>query len=92
MPRIAERYGARPERMPFDFPDVLRAIAPRALFINAPRRDSNFDVTGVEECVREVASRFPAGRLRVEYPDAGHDFPALVRERAYEFLHAALPA
>lgn len=90
MPRIASVYGKSPARMPFDFPDVLKAIAPRAVFINAPLHDSNFDVEGVRDCVRRATPDFPPGRLVARYPDAGHDFPPAVREEAYEFLEAQL--
>jgi len=86
MPRIAERYGKDPARMPFDFPDVLRAIAPRAVFINAPTNDSNFEVSGVVDCVRAASKAFAPGNLTAVYPDAGHDFPPEIRREAYAFL------
>jgi dienelactone hydrolase len=89
MPRIATHYDKSPSRMPFDFTDVLAAIAPRKIFICAPVGDSNFDVEGVRKCVAAVSGQFPSGRLQVEYPDAGHDFPPETRLRAYEF--AATP-
>ena len=82
MPRIADVYGKDPARMPFDFTDVLAAIAPRALFVNAPLHDANFDVEGV----RQTVATFKGKKLVVEYPDAGHSFPDAVRQRAYEFL------
>jgi dienelactone hydrolase len=83
MPRIAEVYGKDPKRMPFDFPDVLNAIAPRAIFINAPVHDTNFDVSGVRDCIAAVKNK---KRLKVVYPDAGHDFPLAERLQAYEFF------
>jgi dienelactone hydrolase len=91
MPRIAERYGKDPAQMPFDFTEVLAAIAPRPVFINAPVDDDNFEVTGVYNCLRAarpVYERvFQAGdRLVAEHPKCGHDFPPDVRGRAYEFL------
>src|SRR3954469_22111542 len=43
MPRIAKVYGKDPARMPFDFPEVLAAIAPRAAMVIAPTKDANFD-------------------------------------------------
>ncbi len=86
MPRIAAVYGNSPAQVPFDFSDVFAAIAPRAVFVNAPTGDSNFEVTGVDDVVNAVRSRFPARRLIVEHPVAGHDFPEPVRHRAYEFL------
>jgi hypothetical protein len=89
MPRIASVYEKSPARMPFDFTDVLAAIAPRAVFINAPLRDSNFDVSGVKDTVAAVERRF-RGNLRVVYPDASHEFPPGIREQAYAFLDRAL--
>jgi len=89
MPRIAEVYGKDPARMPFDFVDVLTAIAPRAVFINAPLHDANFDVSGVQETVSAVRGKFGA-RLRVEYPNAPHAFPDAQRQQAYAFLDQML--
>jgi pimeloyl-ACP methyl ester carboxylesterase len=90
MPRIAEAYGKDPARMPFDFPGVLAAIAPRAVFINAPLHDTNFDVTGVRECVERAAPFFPPKRIVAGYPEAGHDFPPEVRLDAWRFLERHL--
>ena len=97
MPRIAERYGKDPARMPFDFTEVLAALAPRPVFINAPVDDSNFEVTGVYNCLRAARpvyqEIFQAGdRLVAEHPTCGHDFPPDVRERAYAFLDRYLSA
>ncbi len=92
MPRIASEYGKDPKRMPFDFTEVLGAIAPRAVFINAPKKDSNFEVTGVEDCVAAAQPVYELlgakEALRPVYPDAGHEFPPEVRKQAYEFLEA----
>lgn len=91
MPLIAEKYGKDPMRMPFDFPDILASLAPRPLFINAPLRDSNFEVSGVKDCVSAAvpiyAGVFHAkDSLFANYPDAGHEFPLQVRTSAYDFL------
>jgi dienelactone hydrolase len=91
MPRIAERYGNDPKRMPFDFTELLAAIAPRPVFINAPTGDDNFEVSGVKDCLTAagpVYERvFGAGdRLVAVHPDCGHDFPDEVRDRAYSFM------
>jgi dienelactone hydrolase len=86
MPRINDIYSNSPAKVPFDFSDVLAAIAPRAVFVNAPTRDANFDVSGVDDVANAVKSRFPKGRLIVEHPEAEHDFPTPVRLRAYTFL------
>lgn len=91
MPRIAERYGKDPARMPFDFPELVAALAPRALFINAPLGDSNFDVTGVRECVELASGAYDRAfgareRLVAVHPDCGHEFPPAIRNQAYAFL------
>lgn len=95
MPRIASVYGSSPNQLPFDFPEVLAAIAPRPIFVNAPRGDANFAVVGVEKCERAVRPLYDSlfkvsDRLVFDYPDAAHDFPPAVRQRAYEWLQAVL--
>ena len=90
MPRIASEYGLSPLKAPFDFPEIIAAIAPRAVFVVAPERDDNFDVVGVRETIEAAAPIFSllsAGeRLVALYPDAAHDFPAESREAAYDFI------
>jgi len=90
MPRIREVYRNDAARVPFDFHEVLAAIAPRAVFINAPLHDDNFEVTGVRKVVEEVSQAYQlrdaAERLVVRYPDRGHDFPDEIRQEAYEWL------
>jgi len=95
MPRIAEVYYNNPAKMPFDFTEVLAALAPRPVFINAPTGDDNFDVSGVDDCVkaalpvyREIYNAAP--NLQVTHPVCGHDFPPEVREASYRFLAQAL--
>ena len=39
MPLIERNYHNDPNQLPFDFPDILVALAPRPLFINAPQKD-----------------------------------------------------
>lgn len=90
MPRVATVYGNDAARMPFDFPEVLRALAPRLLLINAPLRDDNFDASGVDDCVaaaREAYRQFDAEpHLVVEHPDAVHSFPEETRRRLFARL------
>ena len=94
MPRIATVYEKNPSKMPFDFTEILGAIAPRALFINAPVRDSNFEISGVYDCVnaaKPVYELFKAGdKLMMTNPDAPHDFPPEARNAAYQFLDREL--
>jgi dipeptidyl aminopeptidase/acylaminoacyl peptidase len=94
MPRIASDYDLSPDRMPFDFTEVLAAIAPRAVFVVAPLGDDNFSVDGVRDVVAAARPVYellgqPA-RLRVVYPDCGHDFPDSARKKAYDFLAESL--
>lgn len=91
MPVIGERYGNSWEKMPFDFPELLASLAPRHLYINAPLNDSNFEVSGVRDCVDKAQPAYTQvfkvkDNLVVDYPDAGHEFPKAVRESAYAFL------
>jgi dienelactone hydrolase len=89
MPAIKSR-SLTPATMPFDFHDVLAAIAPRPVFISAPVRDSNFDVHGVKEVVWSVEPVYRLlggeGKLQAAYPDCGHDWPAESRLAAYAWL------
>jgi hypothetical protein len=90
MPRIATAYGNDPDQMPFDFSEVLAAVAPRPVFINAPLRDPNFAVAGVKDCVLAARPVYrllgAADRLAAQYPDCGHDFPPAIRQAAYDWL------
>ena len=90
MPRIASVYGNDPNKVPFDFPDLLAAIAPRAIFVNAPLHDANFEVSGVKDSItaaEHIYKLFDAtDDLKAIYPDAAHDFPPNAREQAYLFL------
>lgn len=92
MPRIGSRYHNDPAKMPFDFSDVLGALAPRLVLINAPIFDTNFDPAGVRDCVRAARAAWrlfgSEETLVVEYPKAGHSFPGTVRRRFYDKLDA----
>lgn len=94
MPRITSEYGNDPKRVPFDFADVLSAIAPRGVFVMAPTRDSNFDIDGVKDVLIAVAPLYEklkaADKLKAVHPDVGHDWPAEARKEAYEFADRVL--
>jgi hypothetical protein len=94
MPRIRDEYGNNPDKVPFDFPEVLAAIAPRGIYVNAPLGDTNFEVSGVKKCIAAAQPVFDLlgakDQLVVEYPDAAHDFPDDVRERVYQWLEKQL--
>ncbi len=90
MPRISLFYDADPQRVPFDFTEVVGALAPRAFFANAPIGDSNFAVSGVKDCFAAAAPVYrllgAGDRLVAAHPNVGHDFPSDVRKQAYEFV------
>jgi len=90
MPRIAERYGKDPNRMPFDFTELVAALAPRAFFTNSPLGDSNFEKSGVDDCIRAAAPVYDLFGARANfiavYPDCQHSFPPEIRQAAYGFL------
>jgi dienelactone hydrolase len=94
MPKIATVYGKDPARMPFDFSELLGVLAPRPVFINAPLRDDNFEVSGVDDCVRAAEPVYALlgakDAIVVVHPDIGHSFPPEIREQAYKFLDKAL--
>jgi hypothetical protein len=87
-------YQGRLHEIPFDFPELLAALAPRAVFINAPLRDSNFRWKSVDRCVeaaRKVYALHGAEKaLQVEHPDSEHDFPDAQRETAYALIERVL--
>jgi hypothetical protein len=65
---------------------VLAAIGPRAVFVSAPKGDSNFKWESVDRVVAHAKELQPALKIVVEHPDAAHSFPKEMRERAYEFI------
>jgi dienelactone hydrolase len=94
MPRIAKDFGNDAARVPFDFPELIAALAPRPFFAAAATRDSDFDIGGVKDCLtaaRPVYALFgKADSLGEYYPDAPHDFPPDARERVYAFFDKSL--
>jgi len=94
MPRIAEIYQKDPAKMPFDFPEVIATLAPRAFFTNSPVDDINFEVSGVRDCIAAAAPVYrllgAADKLVAVYPTGGHDFPDETRNAAYAWLDRQL--
>lgn len=92
MPKIPSYGGWR--NMPFDFHEVVAALAPRSFFVNAPLRDSNFDVRGVREAVdaaRPVYRLLGApDKIKAIHPDCEHDFPDKVRDQVYTWMDREL--
>lgn len=94
MPLLRDKFKLDGSRVPFDFDEVIAAIAPRPFFSNSPLSDSNFDVNGVKKGIAEVTKvyRFLKAEvnLQVRYPEAKHDFPPKVRLEAYQFIDKVL--
>ncbi len=94
MPRLRDVYQLNADLVPFDFYEIVAALAPRAFFSNSPLKDSNFEVSGVkkaEAACRPVFELLGAGEsLQIRYPDCGHDFPPEIRREAYDFIDRVL--
>jgi hypothetical protein len=93
MPRLSN-YRGKLEEVPFDFHELLGAVAPRPLFVNAPLHDSNFRWESVDRCAAAARPVYKLlggeGNLIVEHPNCGHDFPNEMREGAYQTLDSVL--
>lgn len=90
MPLIAKHYNSSPEQVPFDFPELIGSLAPRAFLASAPIRDGNFEVSGVKETIAEAKKIYQlygaTDNLEAIYPNAAHSFPEEARKKAYRFL------
>jgi dienelactone hydrolase len=90
MPRIASVYGSDPDRVPFDFTEIVAALAPRAFLASAPIHDDNFEVSGVRDVIAAAKPIYAlfgkADNLAANYPNCQHSFPPAAREVAYAFL------
>lgn len=89
MPRIKTTYPT-PAQMPWDFHEVVAALAPRPFLAIAPLHDDNFEVSGVREVMDAAAPVYrlfdAEDRLAARYPDCAHDWPPAEREAAYAWL------
>lgn len=94
MPLLRSKYKLNPAAIPFNFDEVLAAIAPRACFSSAPLKDGNFAVKGVKKGIKNAAAVYHLlnadKQLQCIYPDTGHDFPQAARDTAYHFIDEAL--
>lgn len=94
MPLLRDKYDLDIHKIPFDFNEVIAALAPRAFFSNSPLNDSNFNVEGVRKGIAEVSEAYhflkAKDKLEVRYPESQHDFPPEVRFKAYRFIDKIL--
>lgn len=93
LPRLLA-YRDRLADIPFDFHELVGALAPRACFLSAPLGDTNFKWRSVDAIARAARPVFALHgvpqNLVVEHPDCGHLFPSAMREQAYRLFDAHL--
>lgn len=93
MPRLSN-YRGKLDQIPYDFPELVGALAPRPFFVNAPLNDSNFRWQSVDRCVEAAKPIYALleanGRLIVKHPDAQHSFPEEMRTGAYALIDSVL--
>lgn len=93
MPALAG-YAERLSEIPFDFHELVGALAPRPFLAIAPTADANFQWQSVDRIIAAArpvyALHGAADRLVVVHPDCPHDFPDDMRERAYRWLEQYL--
>ena len=86
MPRLLA-YKDRLTEIPFDFHEMIGALAPRVCFISAPLKDDNFKWKSVDEIVAAASQVYKLygkpENLMVKHPDCTHDFPDDMRQVAY---------
>lgn len=93
MPRLSD-YRGRLEEIPYDFHELLGALAPRPLFVNAPLHDSNFVAASVDRCADAARPVYKLlgdeKSLVIRHPDSNHNFPDDMRAEAYELIDSVL--
>lgn len=93
MPRLAPFMGHVSE-VPFDFDELIGALAPRPVFISAPVGDTNFKWRSVDNLTANARPVYglykKSAALIVEHPDCAHLFPKEMRERAYRMFDEQL--
>lgn len=87
-------YLGKPEAVPFDFYELVAALAPRPFLVNAPLRDSNFKWDSVDRILAAAKAVYALHsaekHLRVLHPDCDHDFPDEARKAAYTLIRDTL--
>lgn len=93
MPRLAA-YDGKLDQIPFDFYELIGALAPRDVLIVAPLQDSNFRHASVDKIASAARKIFDlhgvSDHLRVTHPDCDHRFPSEERERAFQLFDVVL--
>ena len=78
------------KRIPYDFHEVLGLIAPRPVFILAPKLDQDWQPQDVEACYREASRVFKiygkSDNIILSNPDDFNRFPPEYQEMVNEWL------
>lgn len=94
MPLIKEKYNLDAALLPFDFDELIAAIAPRYFFSCSPLNDENFNGEGVKLGIKRATTIYRLlgveKNIQADYPDAGHDFPHESKEKAYQLMDRVL--
>jgi hypothetical protein len=76
--------------IPFDFHEIIGALAPRHCLISAPYGDTNFKWPSVDRIAIVAAEVYAlyghSENLQVEHPNCAHLFPPEMREAAYRLF------
>lgn len=90
MPLIATTFENNIRKLPVDFHELIAAIAPRPFLACYAEKDDDFSAPGVRHVQQQAASVYKLynseTNLQSFQIDAGHSFPKVSRERAYQFL------
>lgn len=90
MPLIATSFENDIRKMPVDFHELIAALAPRPFLVCYAEKDEDFSASGVRHVQHQAKSVYKLynseSHLQSFRIDAGHSFPKVSRERAYQFL------
>lgn len=94
MPIIRDKYNMDAKLLPFDFDEIIAAIAPRYFFSCSPLKDDNFNLEGVRAGIKQATTIYTmlnaGNNIQADYPNAGHDFPEESKKKAYELMDRVL--
>ncbi len=87
-------YLGRSQDVPFDYYELIAALAPRRVFVNAPLKDANFKWDSVDRIAAAAKLVFglwkAESNLTIRHPDSDHDFPDKERFESYEVIEQVL--
>ncbi len=87
-------YLGRPQDVPFDYYELIACLAPRAFYVNAPMKDSNFKWDSVDRIATAAEAVYKLhgaeGSMTIRHPDCDHDFPDAERYESYGVIEQVL--